>query len=87
MNTGKITCLTATRHQTIEPTSAGKITDEWRFTVNGRLCGVWNYRRSYELRGEFSAYGPRALLTAVFGDHHVADRIPFSRLPFPARHD
>jgi hypothetical protein len=45
-----------------------KITLMWRFLADGKHCGVWNYRHGYELRGEFSTFGPDAAFETLFGN-------------------
>ena len=43
-----------------------KVTMTWRFLANGKPSGIWDYRRSYELRGELSTFGPDEVFTAIF---------------------
>lgn len=49
-------------------TDTEKCAFEWRFSVDGQDCSIWDYKGSH-LRGEFSAWGPRAVLNALFPDY------------------
>ena len=49
------------------PTADRKVSITWRFLANGKPCGIWNYRRSHEMRGELSTFGPDEILRALFG--------------------
>jgi hypothetical protein len=44
-----------------------KTTIAWRFLANGELCGIWDYKRDYEVLGELSTFGPDAIFTELFG--------------------
>jgi hypothetical protein len=44
-----------------------KVKYSWGFTVNGRRCGVWDYKGSHK-DGLWSTYGPAQELAAVFGN-------------------
>lgn len=48
-----------------------KTTNEWYFSVGGFHCGIWNYKGSDEI-GEFSYFGPREVMIAIFGVESVA---------------
>jgi len=50
------------------PSSDRKVTLMWRFLVDGKLCGIWNYRKSYEACGELSTFGPDEIFRTVFGE-------------------
>jgi hypothetical protein len=49
------------------PSAGRKVTTTWRFLGNGQPCGIWDYRKSYDLRGELSTFGPDEVFTALFG--------------------
>lgn len=42
-----------------------KVKHSWGFTVNGELCGIWDYKGS-EKQGFFSTYGPKEILSKLF---------------------
>ncbi len=48
------------------PSADRKVTIMWRFIANGELCGIWNYRRSYEVLGELSTFGPDTVFESLF---------------------
>jgi hypothetical protein len=43
------------------------MTVTWRFLADGKPCGIWDYRKSYEARGELSTFGPDESFTELFG--------------------
>lgn len=45
-----------------------KVVNSWRFTVDGVRCAVWDYKGSHKAN-QFSAFGPIADLSKVFGNH------------------
>ena len=49
-----------------------KVVNSWAFTADGAECAVWDYGGSQRFR-RHSAFGPRALLEAVFGAENVTD--------------
>ncbi|HWA09499.1 MAG TPA: hypothetical protein VG838_08630 [Opitutaceae bacterium] len=53
------------------PSADRKVTTTWRFLADGNACGIWNYRRSYELRGELSTFGPDGVLATLFGQAYA----------------
>ena len=48
------------------PSADRKITIMWRFLANGKPCGIWNYRKSYEVLDELSAFGPDEVFNTLF---------------------
>jgi hypothetical protein len=78
--TGTLTGVTQSQVQSTLPgiqpdtrTSADrKLTLIWRFLVDGKPCGIWNYRHAYELRGEFSTFGPDAAFETLFGKAYTS---------------
>ncbi len=48
-----------------------KVTMTWRFLANRKPCGIWDYRKSYELRGELSTFGPDEIFAALFGEAYT----------------
>jgi len=48
-----------------------KATITWRFLADGKLCGIWNYRKSYEVLNELSTYGPDEVFTAIFNQAYT----------------
>ena len=55
------------------PSADRKVTIMWRFTANTKPCGIWNYRQSYEVRGELSTFGPDGVLDTLFGKAYAPD--------------
>ena len=53
------------------PSADRKVTIMWRFLANGKSCGIWNYRRSHEVLGELSTFGPDEIFHALFGKAYV----------------
>lgn len=53
-------------------TADQKVSLSWRFLADGRLCGIWDYRRSYRLRGELSTYGDNKVFAELFGSAYSA---------------
>ena len=49
------------------PTADRKVSITWRFIAIGKTCGIWNYRRSHEMRGELSTFGPDEIFQTLFG--------------------
>jgi len=49
------------------PSADRKMTVTWRFLADGKPCGIWDYRKSYEARGELSTFGPDESFTELFG--------------------
>ena len=49
------------------PTADRKVSITWRFLANGKPCGIWEYRRSHEMRGELSTFGPDEIFQTLFG--------------------
>lgn len=49
-----------------------KVTITWRFLANGKPCGIWNYRRSHEILGELSTFGPDEIFAALFEKAYTA---------------
>lgn len=43
----------------------GKTNYEWRFTVDGVPCAIWDFKRV-----RWSAFGPDHVLAALFEDYH-----------------
>lgn len=39
-----------------------------RFLADEKACGIWNYRQSYEVRGELSTFGPDEIFRTLFGE-------------------
>lgn len=50
-----------------------KVVNSWGFTVDGKICGVWDYKGSH-LLNQFSTFGPADKLKAVFGSHYDDQR-------------
>ena len=50
------------------PTADRKVSITWRFLANGKPCGIWNYRRNHEMRGELSTFGPDEIFQVLFGN-------------------
>jgi len=50
------------------PSANHKISLMWRFLADGIPCGIWNYRQGYELRREYSTFGPEAAFETLFGN-------------------
>jgi hypothetical protein len=44
-----------------------KVKYSWGFEVDGKLCGIWDYKGSVRL-GQFSTYGDHEALAKIFGD-------------------
>ena len=55
------------------PSADRKVTILWRFSANAKPCGIWNYHRSYEVRGELSTFGPDGILETLFGKAYASD--------------
>ena len=53
------------------PAADRKVTIMWRFLADGQSCGIWNYRTSYEVRGELSTFGSDANFAALFGQAYA----------------
>ena len=53
------------------PSANGKVTMMWRFLADGKPCGIWNYRTSYEMRRELSTFGPDEILATLFGEAYA----------------
>ena len=49
------------------PSAGRKVAITWRFLANGKPCGIWDYSKSHELRGELSTFGPDEVFAALFG--------------------
>jgi hypothetical protein len=43
-----------------------KVVNSWGFTVDGRHCGIWDYKGSQRI-GEFSTFGPADVFEKLFG--------------------
>lgn len=43
-----------------------KVKHSWGFTVDGKECGIWDYKGS-ETMGRFSTYGPDYIFKELFG--------------------
>ena len=43
-----------------------KVKHSWGFTVDGKECGIWDYKGS-ETVGMFSTYGPDDVFLELFG--------------------
>jgi hypothetical protein len=43
-----------------------KVKYSWAFNAGGRDCAIWDWKGSHKLR-EFSAYGPKEVLSKLFG--------------------
>ena len=50
------------------PTADRKVSITWRFLADGKPCGIWNYRRSHEMSGELSTFGPDEIFQTFFGN-------------------
>jgi hypothetical protein len=80
--TGTLTGLTHSEIQQMlpdiqpdtRPSADRKVSIAWRFLADGKPCGIWDYRQSYELRGELSTFGPDEVFTALF--NHAYTRLP-----------
>ncbi|MEO6750847.1 MAG: hypothetical protein ABIZ04_02810 [Opitutus sp.] len=48
------------------PSADRKVTITWRFLADGNPCGIWNYRRSHEVLGELSTFGPDGVFNTLF---------------------
>ncbi len=46
-----------------------KVKYSWGFTVDGKECGIWDYKGSYRFR-EYSTYGPDEVFVELFGDKY-----------------
>ena len=55
------------------PSADLKVTIMWRFFANAKPCGIWNYRWSYEVRGELSTFGPDGVFDTFFGKAYAPD--------------
>jgi hypothetical protein len=55
------------------PSADRKITTMWRFIADGKPCGIWNYRRCYEVRGELSTFGPDGVFDSLFEKAYAPD--------------
>ena len=55
------------------PSADRKVTIMWRFSANAKPCGIWNYRQSYEVRGELSTFGPDVIFDMLFGNAYAPD--------------
>jgi len=55
------------------PSADRKVTIMWRFSANAKPFGIWNYRRSYEVRGELSTFGPDGVFITLFGNAYAPD--------------
>lgn len=49
-----------------------KVRYSWGFEVDGKRCGIWDYKGSYRI-GEFSTYGDPAVLAKIFGNRYTSD--------------
>ena len=47
-----------------------KVVHSWGFKANGSACAVWDWKGSQHFN-QFSAFGSRETLCAVFGAEHV----------------
>lgn len=47
-----------------DPDSDGKVTLEWRFTVDGKPCAIWDYKGA-----RWSTWGDGGTLAALFPDY------------------
>ena len=45
-----------------------KVENSWKFTVDGKECGIWDYKGSHRY-GQFSYYGPAEVFVALFGEN------------------
>lgn len=43
-----------------------KVVNSWGFEVDGRACGIWDYKGSHRI-GEFSTFGPHEVFSNLFG--------------------
>lgn len=59
-------------HPDSRPSSDRKVTLMWRFLADGKPCGIWNYRQSYEVRGELSTFGPDEIFGTLFGNAYTS---------------
>jgi len=55
------------------PSADRKVTILWRFSADAKPCDIWNYRQSYEVRGELSTFGPNEILEMLFGKAYAPD--------------
>ena len=49
-----------------DPDSDGKVTLEWRFTVDGKPCAIWDYKGV-----RWSTWGDDAVLAPLFSDYQA----------------
>jgi len=43
-----------------------KVSYSWGFTIDGELCGIWDYYHSHN-QNEWSVFGPISTLQKLFG--------------------
>jgi hypothetical protein len=55
------------------PSADRKVTILWRFLADDKPCGIWNYRRGYEVLGELSTFGPDGVFDRLFGKAYAPD--------------
>ena len=46
-----------------------KVKYSWGFTVDGVVCGIWDYKDSSS-RGIFSTFGPHEIFKKLFPNHY-----------------
>lgn len=47
-----------------------KVKDEWGFTADGVMCGIWDYKGSW-LDREYSTFGPDEVFRKLFPDKYL----------------
>lgn len=47
-----------------------KVKNSWGFKVDGKLCGIWDYKGS-EKYGQFSTFGPDEVFEKLFGSNYA----------------
>ena len=46
-----------------------KVQNSWGFSVDGKRCGIWDYKGSHH-SNSFSTFGPHEVLCSLFGEHY-----------------